>query len=144
MKIKINEGYPDIEIIVNCPQITEEINKISSVLKTYDKKLSGTKDGHIYMIERQDVFYFESVDKQCFIYTAKDTYETSLKLYEIEEHLSDMGFIRSSKSQIINIAKITSLCPDFGGRIEAVMENGEKLIISRQYSKLLKERLGLV
>jgi len=143
LKIKINEGFPDIEIIVNCPQVTEEINKIASVLKTYDKKLSGTKDGHIYMIERQDIFYFESVDKQCFIYTSDDVYETSEKLYEIEELLADMGFFRSSKSQIINIAKIKSLCPDFGGRIEAIMENGEKLIISRQYAKLFKERLGL-
>ena len=76
-------------------------------------------------------------------YTAHDVYETPLKLYEIEECLADTGFFRISKSQIINILRITSLCPDFGGRIEVMMENGEKLIVSRQYSKSLKERLGL-
>ena len=57
--------------------------------------------------------------------------------------LDSFGFIRNSKSQILNIAKIKSICPDFGGRIEAVMENDEILIISRQYSKILKERLSL-
>jgi DNA-binding LytR/AlgR family response regulator len=43
----------------------------------------------------------------------------------------------------VNIAKIESLCPDFGGRIETIMENGYKLVASRQYSKLLKKRMGL-
>ena len=143
IKIKIREGFPDIEIIINCPQVSDEVHKIKAILRSYDKKLSGERDGQTYMIERRDVLYFESVDKRCFIYTADDTYETSLKLYEIEEYMSEMGFFRSSKSQIINLLKITSLCPDFGGRIEVVMGNGEKLIVSRQYAKLLKERLGL-
>jgi hypothetical protein len=43
----------------------------------------------------------------------------------------------------VNIAKIESLCPDFGGRIETIMENGYKLVASRQYSKLLKKKDGI-
>ena len=66
-----------------------------------------------------------------------------LKLYEIEEWLSGGSFFRNSKSQVVNLKKIKSLCPEFGGRIEAVLENGEILMVSRQYSKSLKERLGL-
>jgi len=143
LDIKIHEGFPDIEIIINCPQITDKINKITSALQNFDGKFSGFKSGYTYLIERQNVFYFESIDKRCFIYTADDTFETSLKLYEIEENLTNKSFFRSSKSQIINIAKIKSLCPDFNGRIEVIMENGEKLIVSRQYAKLLKERLNL-
>jgi DNA-binding LytR/AlgR family response regulator len=83
------------------------------------------------------------VDKRCFLYTADDVFETSLKLYEIEEVLADMGFFRNSKSQILNIAKIESLCPELGGRIEAIMENGYQLIVSRQYAKIFKEKVGL-
>ena len=109
----------------------------------YDKKFSGVQNGQTHMIDKQEILYFESVDKRCFIYTANETYETSMKLYEIEEYMPETGFFRSSKSQIINIFKIASLCPDFGGRIEVIMENKEKLIVSRQYAKLLKERLGL-
>lgn len=143
MKIEIHEGFPNIEIIINCPQASDEIYKIESILQSYDKKLCGISDGHTHMIDKQNVLYCESVDKRCFIYTAANTYETPLKLYEIEDRLKDMGFFRCSKSQIVNIAKISSLCPDFGGRIEVVMENGEKVIASRQYAKSLKERLRL-
>ena len=143
MKIDIHEGFDNIEVIIKCPEVTETVSRMKSLLESCGQRLSCTESGMTHLIDRHDIFYFESVDKRCFAYTAKDVYETSLKLYELEELLSDTGFIRSSKSQILNIAKIKSLCPDFGGRLEVVMENGETLIVSRQYAKLLKERLGL-
>lgn len=144
MNIEIEEGSPDIEVIIKCPQNTDEVRQIVSFLQGFGKKLSGVKDGKTFIINKQDVFYFESVDKRCYIYTADAVYETALKLYEIEDWLSDEGFIRCSKPQIANIAKFASLCPDFGGRIEITMVNGERLIASRQYAKLLKERLKLI
>jgi DNA-binding LytR/AlgR family response regulator len=116
---------------------------MASVLQGFDNKLQGSKDGKIYLIDVKDVLYFESVDKRCFIYTDKDVYDTPLKLYEIEEQLTEKGFIRIAKSQILNIFQIESLCPDFGGRIEIILKNSEMLIVSRQYSKLFKERLGI-
>jgi DNA-binding LytR/AlgR family response regulator len=143
MKVEIAEGYSEIEIVIKCPSATDEIKKMVSILQGFDNKLSGSKNGKIYFIDAKYIFYFESVDKRCFIYTEKDVYETVLKLYEIEEQLADKGFIRSSKSQILNIAKIKSLCPDFGGRLEIILENDEILMASRQYSKLLRERLGI-
>jgi len=143
LNVEIREGFPDVDIIINCPQATEEIHRIASILQGMDEKLPGVKDDYTYMIDRKDIYYFEVVDKRYFIYTENDAYETHLKLYEVEKCLSGAGFFRGSKSQIINIAKIASLCPEFDGRIEVIMHNGEKLIVSRQYAKLLKERLGL-
>jgi DNA-binding LytR/AlgR family response regulator len=143
LKIEIQEGFANIEVIIKCPENTEEIRKIESLLLGYTQRLSCTQNGATHLIDKRDILYFESVDKCCFLYTADNVYETSLKLYEIEEMFTNMGFLRSSKSQIINIAKIESLCPDFGGRIEAIMENGYQLIVSRQYAKLLKEKVGI-
>ena len=143
MKIEIQEGHNAIEVIIKCPEVTETVIRMKSLLYNCDQRLSCIKDGVTHLINKHDVFYFESVDKRCFSYTANDVYEIPLRLYELEELLSDNGFIRSSKAQILNIAKIKTLCPDFGGRLEVVMENEETLIVSRQYSKLVKERLGL-
>lgn len=130
MKIKIHEGFPNVEIHIKCPQSSDEIRRVESILKSYDEKLSGTKDGQTYMVDRHEILYFESVDKRCFICTDSNTFETPLRLYKTEERLADMGFIRCSKSQIVNITKNTSLCPDFGGRIEITIENCEKIIVS--------------
>ena len=143
MKIIVNEGIPDIEVVINCPQMSDEIQKLISVLHSFDKKLLGTKDKQKHIIDCADIFYFDMVDNHNFIYTENDIFETALKLHEIEEMFSNAVFFRITKSQIVNIAKIRSLCPDIGGRIDLTLKNSEKLIVSRQYSKLFKERLGI-
>lgn len=143
MKVQIQEGHGEIEVVIKCPEATEAIRKIETLLYSNEKKLTCTKDGATCFVDRRDVLYFESVDKRCYLYTADDVYEVPLRLYEIEELLIEADFIRCSKSQILNMAKIESLYPDFGGRIEATMNNGEKIIVSRQYAKILKQKLGL-
>ena len=144
MKIEIQVGFPDTEVVIKCLEVTDDINKMKALLLNgFEQKLSGVKDGASYLLDKQDVLYFESVDNCCFIYTADAVYEISMKLYEIENMLSDVGFFRNRKSQILNIALIESLRPDFDGRMEVTMKNGEKLIVSRQYARILKERLGL-
>jgi len=144
MKVKIQEGFFETEVLIKCVEITEEIRRMESLLlHGFEQRLPGIKDGATHLIDKQDIFYFESVDKRSFLYTANDVYEISLKLYEIENILTDFGFFRNSKSQVLNIAKIESLHPDFGGRMEVMMKNGEQAIVSRQYARILKERLGL-
>lgn len=105
--------------------------------------LVASSDGSLYNIGVGDVLYIESVDRKTFCYTSDHVYELGLKLYEIEEKYRAMDLMRISKSCIVNLKKIRSLKPDFGGRILAVMENGEKLYISRQYAPVLKEKLGI-
>lgn len=78
-----------------------------------------------------------------FAYCKKDVYEVREKLYQLEELLISYHFMRASKSMIINLDMIKYLSPAFGGRFEALLENDEKVIISRQYVPVLKERLGL-
>ena len=78
-----------------------------------------------------------------FAYGQKNVYEVKEKLYQLEEQLVSFTFMRASKSMILNLDKIRHLSPAFGGRFEALLENKEKVIISRQYVPVLKERLGL-
>ena len=142
MKVEIQEGFTETEVLIKCLEVTDEINKIKSLLlHDFKKKLPAVKDGVTHLINKQDIFYFESVDKRSYLYTANEVYEIFLKLYEIEN--IDINYFRNSKSQILNIAKIESLRPDFDGRMEVMLKNNEKVIVSRQYAKILKERLGL-
>ena len=143
MKVTIQEGYPATEVMIRCSYVTPEITNLERSLKSFDSCLQGSVDGEIYFLEKADVYYFEVLERRSFFYTASRIYETSLKLFEVENLLSGIGFFRSSKSQIINISHMKSLRPDFGGRMIATLKNGEELVISRQYAKILKERLDL-
>lgn len=145
MKIIINENSTEdeVEVIVNCKQADESILKIVASLHSFDSTINGTKEGQVFIISPKTILYFESVDKKTFIYTEKDIYETSLRLYELEEKLLEEGFFRASKSTIINLSGVRSLRPDFGGRLLLTMNNDEKMAVSRQYACVVKKRLGL-
>lgn len=145
MKITILEKQPgeEDEIIVKCDYIDENISKLLNQFKAGKTKMNFYKDSKIVLLEQNEILYYESVDDKVFAYTQNDVYETKSKLYMLEEELPSSIFFRASKAVIVNIDKIVSLSPAFGGRFEAVLENGYKVIISRNYVNTLKELLGL-
>ena len=143
MKININiDGrYKETEITINCAAMSEELEKAIAALRVLDSKLTGVKDGRTYILDASQILYIDTVDKKTFLYTETDVYETSLRLYELEGQLAAIDFFRAGKSSIINFNKIKSLKADFDGRIVVVMENDEKLIVSKQYALYIKEKL---
>ncbi|WP_180375435.1 LytTR family DNA-binding domain-containing protein [Clostridium thermarum] len=145
MNVIIDEShnYEETEVIIKCSKIDEEIKKLVSILKAPEEKIMGVLNGVTHLIDPQDIFYFESVDKKTFIYTETQVLETHLRLYELEEKLGKQDFFRASKSTIINISRIKKLSPRFNGRLDVLLENDEKLVVSRQYVPVLKEILGL-
>lgn len=145
MKITILEKQPDEEdeIIVKCDYLDENITKLLNQLKTGKSKLSFYRDSQIILLNPEEILYFESVDDKVFAYTKDDVYESRLKLYMLEEELPHNDFFRANKAVIVNLNKIQSLSPAFGGRFEAVLKNGYKVIISRNYVADLKKLLGL-
>jgi DNA-binding LytR/AlgR family response regulator len=145
MKIIIEDVSPDDEeqVIIRCRNLSDKVLKLISELKAEQQKLTGLKDGVITMIDAKRVYYFEGVDNKVFIYCKQNVYESKLKLYEIEEKYDNTYFFRASKSIILNISKIKSISPSLSGRFEALLFNGETIVISRQYVPELKKRLGL-
>lgn len=145
MKITIQDIEPgeEEEIIVRCRDLDEALLRVIHELKTRRGKFTITDNDKIRQVDARDVYYFEAVDNKVFLCLEQDVFEIKYKLYEIEEEYANTDFFRASKSVIINLAKVKQFAPDFGGRFEAQMKNGEKLIISRQYVPGLKKRLGM-
>ena len=73
---------------------------------------------------------------------ADECFESRARLYELEEALGSY-FVRISKSMIVNLRKLRSVSADPSGRMDALLLNGERVIISRNYVKDIKRRLGL-
>lgn len=145
MKILIENVTPDEEeeVIIRCYEVNDEILELMSKLKTKSSMLIGYKGDVIYQLNPSNVYYFESVDNKVFIYGRDKVYECKQKLYELEQICDRRKFFRASKSIIINITKISHVKPSISGRFEATMENGEKVLVSRQYVPVLKSKLGL-
>ena len=145
MKLTIdkNELYLDPEIIVKCNEIDDVLQDIISYIGIADKKMIGEVDGELFFIPLNNILYFESVDKVVYIYTDKQVYRSSAKLYVLEEQLADTYFSRVSKTTILNLKKLNSARSAKNAKLEGLLINKEKILISRQYVAEIKKRLGV-
>jgi len=142
ININIHNHFTETEITINAAAMSDELEKVIASLRALDFKLTGTSKGQTHILDAAQILYIDTVDKKTFLYTKSDVYETALRLYELEQQLNANDFFRASKSSIINFSKIKSLKSDIDGRIIVVMENNEKLIVSRQYTTFIKNKLG--
>lgn len=145
MKIVLEEnpGFTETEVVIRCREATPQVMGILAALRSFDQRLTGTREGRTYLFEAGQVLYIESVDKRTFLYTAEGVYETPLRLYELEERLASWDFVRASKSVIVNFGQVSSIRPDLGGRLQLTLENGEVVGVSRQYAPAIRKKLGM-
>lgn len=145
MKIVIEEpgDGEEEQIIIKCGELSDDILRLLSNIKAQTKVMTGYDGGVIHRIAPRDIYYFDTADNKTFAYCGHAVYEIRRKLYELEEELGGGDFLRISKSAILNIKKIKSVSPAFSGRFEALLDNGEKIIISRQYVPDLKKKLKI-
>ncbi|MCM1124693.1 MAG: LytTR family transcriptional regulator [Eubacterium sp.] len=145
MKITIQDISPgeEEEIIIRCRELDEMMLRIVNELKAGRGRFTVMQDDKIRQISAEEIYYIEAVDNRVYLYLQKEVLETKKKLYEIEEGYANTDFFRASKSVILNLSKVKHFAPEFGGRFEATMMNGEKVLISRAYVPHLKKRLGM-
>lgn len=137
-----NPALDDIEVSVACPRIDERVQRIVSALGAFDRALVGERDGATYRLDVDDVCYAETVDGKTFLYTADAVYQTPLKLYELEERLAGTEFVRASKQMLVNFDHVASIRPALNARLQLMLDNGEAVIVSRQYAPVIKRKLG--
>ena len=101
------------------------------------------KGEETYILDVSKVIYLESVDRRTFVYTRENVYESGFKLYELEQQLEECGFFRASKSCVAALRYIRSLKTDVNRKIKVTMENGEQIMVSRQYAEELRKKLGV-
>lgn len=95
------------------------------------------------IIHYSKIVFIESFGHDICLHTLDKTYSIREKLYEVEGVLHEKDFIRINKSQIINKKAIKEIIPTFNSRINLLMKNNEKLIVTRNYNHSFKRSIGL-
>lgn len=143
MKIRLQQmDCGEEEIFIKYRQMTPEIEELIRYVEGHRERLLAVKDGQQFMIGIHEVVYLESVDGMTWLYTEQDVYRTDLTLTFCEACYREKGFFRCSKSMVINIYRIRRLKSMPGNRIDATMDNGEHVVISRHYAGELRKILG--
>lgn len=129
------------EIIIRCKSLTARQLRAVEILRS-QRTIVGYLDTAAFQLAVEDIYYVEAVERKTFAYGESETYEIKQRLYEFEDDMDD-SFVRVSKSMILNWVKVASLRPLMNGRLEALLENGEKVTVSRQYVQDLKTKFGI-
>ena len=115
MKVSIlkNPAVTEEHAEIFCRSATDEIFWAAGLLESTGKRLMGIKGGAEIPLSLPGIFYFEAVEKRTFACLEKEVYEVSITLKEAEERFGNLGFVRISKSVVINLCHIRSVKNDF-------------------------------
>ena len=131
------------QALIRAMERTPDILNAIDLLENGAGGIAVIRDRSTWFCRLTQIYYIESVDKRTFVYTRDDCFECRDRLYELEEKLG-MYHVRVSKSMIVNLRKIRNVSAEPGGRMVAVLLNGERVIISRSYVREIKRRLGIL
>jgi len=142
VEIKISKDITEPYAVIYTNAITEEVQKIRSVLAFQSPVIPVSDDEKIVVLEPDEIFIIRTENTEVIVYGKDTRFRSEKRLYELEDLLGN-GFLRISKSTIVNLKKIDYVEPSFNGMMAIRLKNGGKDYISRKYLPQLKNYLGI-
>lgn len=144
IEIKMDENYKEPKIIIMTDKMTDEVNDIVKKLSEEQPQLiAGFKDDSVQVLEPSSIYRVYAQSGKVFAETNKGNYLLRLRLYEAEERLEKLSFVRISNSDIINLKKVKSFDLSFAGTICITLSNGTVTYVSRRTVSKIKKLLGI-
>ncbi len=125
------------------PVVRQLIDTVNSERPTLNGRPADEDldDGEEVMLDPKEIYYLDYIDRKLFAYTRTGVYRLMNTLSSCEQMLWNYGFVRVSKSNLVNIYKIKQLKPDVNMRVYASFDNGERICINRSYKKSFNDYL---
>lgn len=142
VEIRIQPETAETYAVINTKTMTEEVARAAEYLEARGSVLSVREEDRIVILHPQEVYMVRIENKVAVIYGEKNKHESGKKLYEIQAILGE-GFMRISKSTIVNLKKIKCVEPSFHGMMYVVLQNGCRDYITRTYIAEFKRYLGM-
>lgn len=134
-----NEG--ENELILNYSQSDAEVEEVLAFMEKKQKKLMGKVDGEKVIFSPEEILYIEKVDDRTYAYTLEQVIQLDISLATAEVILDRVHFFRCSKSMILHVNKVERLKSLPSNRIDATMQGGEHILISRTYASDFRKLL---
>lgn len=143
IKTVIHERYNETEIHVCKDHLDDEVRSIVDTLHSmYDTAFTGTDEvGNRCRLRPGEIFSFYAEGQHVIALGSDRRYTLNEKLYRLESQLESQGFVRISKSELVNFRKIKALDLGVTGTIKVILRNGYETYTSRRNVAKIKELL---
>ena len=133
------EGKP-LTVTIEYPEYTESVRGLIKRIKSLDLSFSALTDDRQVRIALSDVYYLENVERKVFLYTKGDVFRLDASMAEIDKITEDSDLVRISRTCVMNTSHLTGIRQLKNSHLEATLDNGERLIVSRKYLHDIKRR----
>lgn len=146
MKVIINEGCEGEEqVIFNVRTMPHGLSSVIDRIQCIGESLLVETSAGIKMhVLLEEIYYLETIENRVFVYLEEGMpyVVRNQRLTELEQKLDAYGFARISKTTLVHLEKVQRFQPAGNGKQRAVLDNEEEVIISRQYTTGILERLN--
>ena len=129
-----------LTVTIEYPEYTESVKGLIKRIRSLDLSFSAFSDDRQIRIALSDVYYLENVDRKVFLCTHGDVYRLDASMTEIDRITEDSDLVRISRTCVMNTAHLTEIRQLKNSHLEAMLDNGERLIVSRKYLRDIKRR----
>lgn len=144
IEIKIDEKCTDPKIIIVTDKMTDEVNEvIKRISEQPPTILAGFQNSEVSVLDLDNIIRVYAANQKVYVATDSGEYTVRLRIYEIEERLYPLGFVRISSSEIINLKKVKGFDLGLSGTICVNLQNGSTTYVSRRYIAKIKQVLGI-
>ncbi|UPW84322.1 LytTR family DNA-binding domain-containing protein [Lysinibacillus sp. Ag94] len=143
--MKIDSEYKEPHVTICTAKLTPTIQAAISLLQKEKEEqiLTGLANNKTYIIDPNSIIVIRTEGRELALYNEDNNRLILNKpLYELEKRLGN-NFIRISKSAIINLTKVKNIEASFNGTMEIELVLGINEVITRNYRKQFKKRLGV-
>ena len=126
-------------VIIEYPQWNESVERLVKKISRMDLAFTGRTADKSIQISISEIYYIENVERKLFLYTRDEVYRFDGTMSDIESSIFETGLVRISRTCIMNTDYLKEIRQIRNSHLEAVMDNGEKLIVSRKYLPDIKK-----
>lgn len=128
-----------VTVIVEYPEYDKSVDNLINKIKNMSISFTGKSDGKTVSIDISDIYYIENVERKIFLYSRKDVFRYDGSMADIESSIAETDLVRISRTCFMNVSHLKEIMQIKNSHLEAVLDNGEKLIVSRKYLKDIKK-----
>lgn len=103
----------------------------------------GKKNDVMHKLGVEHIYYFEALDKRVYAVTKGGKYEVDRRLFELEKMFEGRGFMRGSKSVVLNTEKVTGVKAEEDRTCMAFFSAQVSVRVSRSYAREFRKKMGM-
>lgn len=144
VNIQIDSGYAEPLAVIHTAEITDEVNAaVKKLSDTSSDIITGFNEDNAEILDPNDIYRIYAEQQKVLAVTEKGVFQIRMRLYQLEEKLTGLKFVRISNSEMINLKKTEKFDLSIAGTIHVKLKNGQSTYVSRRYVSKIKDILGI-